>query len=58
MPKSFRVARSDESGLRAHLRHVTHDVTHADKYRLLQAEELLREAGFAEREDGTWHPAR
>jgi len=28
----------------------------ADAYRLLQAEALLREAGFIENDDGTWHP--
>ena len=29
----------------------------AEKHRLMQAEELLREAGFVEHDDGTWHPA-
>lgn len=28
----------------------------ADAYRLSQAEDLLRGAGFIERADGTWHP--
>jgi hypothetical protein len=29
----------------------------ADKYRDRQAEQLLREAGFIEHNDGTWHPS-
>jgi hypothetical protein len=29
----------------------------AEQYRLAQARELLREAGFVEAPDGTWHPA-
>lgn len=28
----------------------------AEKYRLQQAEQLLRDAGFVEHADGSWHP--
>lgn len=36
---------------------VVHDNSAAaERYRLIQAEALLREAGFVRRDDGTWHP--
>ena len=32
-------------------------MTDAERYRLQQAEELLREAGFEPDEHGNWHPS-
>lgn len=39
--------------------HIVHrdEPSDADKWRLMQARELLREAGYVEAADGTWHPA-
>jgi len=35
----------------------TDDAKAAENYRLMQAEELLRKAGFVQLADGTWEPA-
>ncbi len=33
-------------------------LSEAEKYRLVQAERVLREAGFVPHSDGTWHSAQ
>ena len=43
--------RTEETAMKNH-----DNLTDAHRYRLLQAEDMLRAAGFVQASDGTWHP--